>query len=291
MVAALLLAGAGGAVASADTGGESAGGESASSSAAESGAAAAAHSVDAGTASGTEHPTATVGDQAGRPVERPATAGAESGPEKPAEQPTDEKPPVEHVSDVGPGKTVNKTPVASEAPPPMELAPVPEAPVVAPAIPATPVDPDTVDSIVGEGDHRPDGNEPPVLTVPVVVAAAPLPQVHLGASIAPRWAAGARIVESQPIGEAAPELLRASADGRLLNESSFTSFGVTSPGQISYRTGYSDYASRSLATTAAGALPGLGGLVLITAAGICLGYRQANMAQQLRPDEAARFLI
>jgi hypothetical protein len=185
----------------------------------------------------------------------------------------------------------------------MKLTPFSEAPVVAPAveapapadlppaIPATPVDPNTVDSIVSEGGHRPDGNEPPVLTVPVLVAPAPLPQVHLGASIAPRWAAGARTVESQSTGEAAPELLPASADGRLLTESSFTSFGLTSPGQVSYRTAYSDYSSRSLAATAGGALPGLAGLVLITAAGICLGYRQANMAQQLRPDGAVRFLI
>jgi hypothetical protein len=306
MAAALLLAGAGGALASADTGGESAGGESASSSgAAESGPAPAAHSVDAGAASGTEHPTATVGDQADRAVGRPATEEADATPEKPAEQPTEEKPPAEHDhgSDECPGTTVNKTPVVSQAPPPMELAPVPEAPVVAPAIeapapadlppaiPATPVDPNTVDSVVGEGGHRPGGNEPPVLTVPVVVAPVPFPEVHLGASIAPRWTAGGRTFESQSAGEAAPELLRASADGRLLNESSLSNFGVTSPGQIPNRIGYSDFSSRSLATTAAGALPGLAGLVLITAAGICLGYRQANMAQQLRPDGAVRFLI
>lgn len=308
MAAALLLAGAGGALASADTGGESAGGESASSSssgAADSGPAPAARSVDAGAASGPEHPTATVGDQSDEAVERPATEAAESAREKPAEQPTEEKPPVEHDngSDEYPGKTVTKAPAISEAPPPMELAPVPEAPVVAPAIeapapadlppaiPATPVDPNTVDSVVGEGGHRPVGNEPPVLTVPVVVAPAPLPQVHLGASVAPRWTAGGRTVESQSAGEAAPELLRASTDGRLLNESSFTTFGVTSAGQIPYRTGYSDFSTRSLATTAAGALPGLAGLVLVTAAGICLGYRQANMAQQLRPDGAVRFLM
>jgi hypothetical protein len=335
MAAALLLAGAGGALAFADTGGESAGGESASGSssgsngAEDSGPASAAHSADAGAASGPERPTSTVGDQAERAVEPPATEAADSAPEKPAEQPTEKKPPVEHVhgSDKCPCKTVNKTPVVSEAPPPMELAPVPQAPVVAPAIeapvpadlppaieapvpadlppaieapvpadlppaiPAAPVDPNTVDSMVGEGGHRSGGNEPPVLTVPVLLAPAPVPQVQLGASIVPRGTAGGRTVESQSAGEAAPELLRASADGRLLNESSFASLGVTSPGQIPYRTGYSDYSSRSLAMTAAGALPGLAGLVLITAAGVCLGYRQANMAQQLRPEGAARFLI
>jgi hypothetical protein len=79
MAAALLLAGAGGTLASADTGGESAGGESASSSgAAESGPAPAAHSVDAGAASGTEHPTATVGAQADSAVERPHGADVQT---------------------------------------------------------------------------------------------------------------------------------------------------------------------------------------------------------------------
>jgi hypothetical protein len=304
IAAALLLAGAGGAVASADTTGESAGGESASGTAADSGAPA-AHS-EPNPLSSTEHPTSTAGDKADKAVERPATEAAESAAEKSGEEPTEEKPPVvrDHGSDEYPGKTVTKTPVVPEAPPPMDLAPLPapEAPVVAPAIeapvpadlppavPATPVDPNTVDSVTGEGGHHPVGNEPPVLTAPVLIAPAPIPPVHLGASIAPRWTTGGRTLESQSAGEAAPHRLRASTNERLLNESSFLSFGVTTPGQIPYRTGYSEYSSRPLATTAAGALPGVVGLVLVTAVGICMGYRQANMAQQLRTDGAARFL-
>jgi hypothetical protein len=308
MVVALLLAGAGGALASGDSTGESAGGESASTSPA-GGGAPASHS-ETNTPSGTEHPTATVGDradagvQADRTVAGPATEAAESAPAKPHEEPPEEKLPVvdDHGSDEYPSKTVNKAPVAAEAPPPMDLAPlpVPEAPppaVVAPppadlppTIPATPVDPNIVDSVAGDGGHHPVGNEPPVLTVPVLVAPAPIPPVRLGASIAPRWTTGGRTVESQSAGEAAPQLLRASTNGLLLNESSFTSFGVTAPGQIPYRSAYSEYSSRQLATTAAGALPGVAGLVLMTAVGICMGYRQANMAQQLRTDGAARFL-
>ena len=58
---------------------------------------------------------------------------------------------------------------------------------------SSPVDPDTVDAVAGEAGHRPGGNEPPVLTVPFLVAPAPLPPVHiLGASIAPRWTSGGR---------------------------------------------------------------------------------------------------
>jgi hypothetical protein len=301
IAAALLLAGAG-AVASADTTGESAGGESGSSTAADSGPAEASH-PDTGTFSGNERPTATAGDQADSVVEHPATEAAGSAPEKSGDEPTEEKPAVvhDHCSDECPGKTVNKAPAVPQAPPPMDLAPLPEAPAapvleapppadLPPAIPAAPVDPNTVDSVPGEGRHHPVGNEPPVLTVPVVVAAAPIPPVRLGASIAPRWTTGERTVESLSAGEAAPQLLRASANERLLNESSFTSLGVTAPGQLPYRTGYSDYSPRRLATMAGGALPGLAGLVLITAAGICLGYRQANMAQQLRTNGAARFL-
>ncbi len=187
-----------------------------------------------------------------------------------------------------------------EAPPRVDLAPLPQAPApetpppadLPPIIPATPVDPDTVDAVAGEAGQRPGGNEPPVLTVPFLVAPALLPPVHiLGASIAPRWTLGGRAVDPTPgwAGEPSPRLLRAS-DGRPLHKPALTNFGLTAREQTPYRTGYADYSSRSLAQTAAGALPGLAGLVIMTASGICLGYRQANTAQQLRTDGIGRFL-
>ena len=41
---------------------------------------------------------------------------------------------------------------------------------------------------------------------------------------------------------------------------------------------------------AAGALPGVGGIVVMTAAGVCLGYRQAIAAQRLQAHGVDRFL-
>src|SRR5262245_18417226 len=86
IAAALILAGAGGAVPSADPTGESAGRESASSRPADSGGATASHS-EPNAVSGAEHPTATVCDQADRTVGGPATEAAESAPAKASEEP------------------------------------------------------------------------------------------------------------------------------------------------------------------------------------------------------------
>jgi hypothetical protein len=47
---------------------------------------------------------------------------------------------------------------------------------------------------------------------------------------------------------------------------------------------------KPLAEMAAAALPGMAGMVIMTASGILLGYRQAKMAQLLRPEGVDRFL-
>ena len=313
IAAALLLTGAGGAVAVADTPADSTASENSNSTAPDSSAAPAEHSVKA------EHPVdnntfsssenaRSPGDQADN--ESNGGDAKDSAREEPGDEQIDEKTPDEKKPDHDPGtsddpggKTINRVPLLPEAPPPVDLAPLPEAPLapaletpppadIPPIIPATPVDPDTVDAVAGEAGHRPGGNEPPVLTVPFLVAPAPLPPVHiLGASIAPRWTSGGRAVDATPrrAGEPSPRLLRAS-DGRPLHEPSLTNSGLTTRGQTPYRTGYGEYSSRPLAQMAAGALPGLAGLVIMTASGICLGYRQANTAQQLQTAGIGRFL-
>jgi hypothetical protein len=308
IAAALLLTGAGGAVAVADTPAGSAASENANNTAPDSSAAPAEHSSEA------EHPAdnntlsssenaRSPGDQADN--ESNGGDAKDSAREEPGDEQIDEKKPDQDpgTSDDPGDKTINKVPLRPEAPPPVELAPLPEAPLapaletpppadIPPIIPATPVDPDTVDAVAGEAGHRPGGNEPPVLTVPFLVAPAPLPPVHiLGASIAPRWTSGGRAVDATPrwAGEPSPRLLRAS-DGRPLHEPSLTNSGLTARGQTPYRTGYGEYSSRPLAQMAAGALPGLAGLVIMTASGICLGYRQANTAQQLQTAGIGRFL-
>ena len=337
IAAALLLTGAGGAVAVADTPADSAVSKNANGTAPDSSAAAAEHSVDNNTFSSSEN-ARSAGEQAdnavasnGSDAKDPPRVG--SGDEQINEKKPDHDP---GTSDSPGDKTINKVPQRPEAPPRVDLAPLPEAPPrvdlaplpgapppvdlaplpqapprvdlaplpqapapetpppadLPPIIPATPVDPDTVDAAAGEAGQRPGGNEPPVLTVPFLVAPALLPPVHiLGASIAPRWTLGGRAVDPTPgwAGEPSPRLLRAS-DGRPLHKPALTNFGLTAREQTPYRTGYADYSSRSLAQTAAGALPGLAGLVIMTASGICLGYRQANTAQQLRTAGIGRFL-
>jgi hypothetical protein len=271
ITAAFLLAGVGCAAAAADTNADSAESENRNSSASDRGPKAAEHSTNA---------------------HRKADKAVDSSDTK--------KKPVNHDHGTGerPGdKAIDTVPLRPEAP--VDVVPLPQAPPaldapppadLPPIVPATPVDPDTLDSVTGEGGHG--EIEPPVLTVPVLVAPAPIPPVRiLGASIAQRGATGGRTVDPPPQspGEPAPQMLRAPADGPPLRDPIRTSFGVTAPGQP-YPTGYNAYSSRPLAVAAKGALPGVAGLVLMTSGGICLGYRQAKTVQQLRNHGIDRFM-
>jgi hypothetical protein len=304
IAAAFLLAGAGGAIAAADTPSESAGSESANGTASDSGPAPSPHPADNNSFSSSSENAGAAGDEADKAVESNGAEAKDSTRAESSAEQTEEKKPVEpdHSTTDSPGKTINRVPLGPEAPP-LELVPLPEAPLapaleapppadVPPVIPATPTDPDTVDAVADEARHHPGGNEPPVLTVPILVAPAPLPPTHiLGASIAPRLSSGAVDPAPQGAAEALPRLLlRASAGEPLLHSPSLTSFSVTTPGQIPYRTGYNEYSSKPLAEVAAGALPGVAGLVFMTAGGICLGYRQARMAQQLPAEGVHRFM-
>jgi hypothetical protein len=324
IAAALVLASGGGGIAAADTTGDSAGSDNTTktanttdSSAASGNAAASEHSVEPNTFSGSDNEKAA-SDPAPDPVDSSAGSAKDPTPTGSSEAPVEKKPvdkdPGTHDN---PGdKSISRVPLRPEAPPPLDLIPLPQAPAPAdlaplpaaplapapeapppadlpPPIPAAPVDPDTVDAIDGEARHRPGGNEPPVLTVPIVIARAPIPPTQLlGASIATRWTSSGSAVEPTPrwSGGSSPRLLRASSDQLLLPEPWLKSFGSTAREQLAYRSGYGEYSARSLARTAAGALPGLAGLMMMTACGVCLGYRQANMAQQLRADGFDRFL-
>ena len=64
------------------------------------------------------------------------------------------------------------------------------------------------------------------------------------------------------------------------------------PGQTANRIGLTkDGLPRvRLPAMAAGALPGIGGIIVMTAAGVCLGHRQATAANQLRAHGLDRFL-
>jgi hypothetical protein len=291
IAAALLLAGANGAVAAADPA-DSAAGEKPSSTASDSGPDQSAHTSAGSTGVGSEN-ARTVGDQPGQAAQDNSGDAKESPKESPKESGDQEigKKPVDHDSGANGGpdrKTVNRVPVLlPEAPPPIDLPP---------ALPATPADPDIVDAAVGGDGHHPDRNEPPVLTAPIVVAPPPIPPtppMHiLGGSVAPRVKPGEPTVKSTPQrgGEPAPPLRQASPSERLLREPP-ANVGLTARGQNPDRTGYTnEQVRRPLADMAVGALPGVAGIVMMTAAGICLGYRQAKMGQLLRIEGADRFL-
>ncbi len=77
-----------------------------------------------------------------------------------------------------------------------------------------------------------------------------------------------------------------------LREPPITSAGLSGPGQTANRTGYTkDGLPRvRLPGLAASALPGIGGIIVMTAAGVCLGHRQATAANRLRAHGVDRFL-
>jgi hypothetical protein len=288
IAAALLLATANAAIAAADTP-DSSGTQNTNSTASDADPAPSPHM--------TEAKTSDENVKSGQPAEALQTnsvAATESDPKPVPKADTDEamqKKPVdkESCADNHHGKTIN-TPVP-EAPPPVEVAPIPEdvAPALQapppldlpPDIPSSPVGPDTVDAAAGEaGANQSHGHELPVLKVPFVI---------LGASIAPRGTSSGEVVTSRPplSGEPTPGLLRASTS-EPFSEAPPTSAGLAARGQTpkGYTYGFS---SRSLGGMAATAMPGVAGIVIMTASGICLGYRQAK-AQWALIESAGRFL-
>jgi hypothetical protein len=298
-IAVALLAAAGGAVAAADAG-DSAGSESTANSDSASGTDQSADHTDTSTnASGANANTA--GDQPGDTAQE-TTGGEEGGEKKPVDD--------DSGTDNGPGdKTIGKVPtLLPEAPPPVDFAPLPEevppppqAPVLPPLdVPPAPSEPEPVDAMDGASAVFHGGSGLPVLTAPVIVAPMPaLPGHILGASIAPRATFGGPAFTSTPrwAGERAPAIRQQSTSEPLLREpllreSPPTSAGLTARGQTSKEAGYTNEYLRSprLSEMAAGALPGVAGMLIMTATGICLGYRQAMAGQLLRPQGADRFL-
>jgi hypothetical protein len=295
-IAVALLAGAGGAVAAADPG-DSAGSESTNNSDSASGTDQFADHTDAGTSAGGANAN-TAGDQPGDTAQN-TTGGAEGGEQKPVDD--------NSGTDNGPGgRTINRAPtLLPEAPPPVDLAPLPEevpppplAPVPPPIDqpPGEPDVPEPVDATTVGASAVHGGNEPPVLTVPVIVApVAAMPGPLLGASIAPRATFGgpAFTSSSRWAGEPAPPIRQPSTREPLLREPPATNAGLTARGQTSKEAGSSNEYVRSprLSEMAAGALAGTAGMLIMTASGVCLGYRQAMAGQLLRTQGADdRFL-
>jgi hypothetical protein len=294
-----LLTGASSAVSAADTG-DSAGSGSTNSSDSASGTGESADHTDgstysAGIYSGGANVN-TAADQPGSTAQEGTGGAAGSGGAEGGEK--------KHVddnsgTDNGPGgRTITRAPtLLPEAPPPVDLAPLPEevpppplAPVPPPIDqpPGVPAEPRPVDSTtVGASAVLHGGNAPPVLTAPVMVAPVPaMPGPILGASIGPRGGP-AFTSSSRWAGEPAPPIRQPSTSEPLP-----TNVGLTARGQTSKEAGYPNEYLRSprLSEMAAGALPGVVGMLIMTVGGVCLGYRHAMAGQLLRPQGADRFL-
>ena len=139
------------------------------------------------------------------------------------------------------------------------------------------VEPDVVVATAGPVDVPPP--EVPVLTAPLVV----LPPPAVGAS------AGRRVeLPAPPPGSAPPpsieplKMAREPIPGEVGRD-------ISSP--ESFRAGYSEYLRTAGVTQmAALALPGVTGILLLTAGGGFIGYRQAKAGHTVRTEGIARFL-
>jgi hypothetical protein len=288
ITAALLLACANCAIAVADTS-DSSGNANTNSTASDSDPAPSAHTAES---KSTDENAKAADSQPAEAVQMKSIAAAESVAEEPNDDPVEKPVDRESCAENHHDKTITIVPVP-EAPPAVELpedvAPalnVAPPPVdLPPTVPASPVDPDTVDVTTGEANgNHPHGDDLPVLTVPFLVMPS-MPAHILGASIAPRANFSAQSTP-QWGNEPSTRLLRASASEPLPEAPPAS--GLAARGQTSEGYTYG-YPSRSLAGMAAGAMPGVAGIVIMTAGGICLGYRQAK-AQLALTGTADRFL-
>jgi hypothetical protein len=208
-------------------------------------------------------------------------AGEESGDDKAAEdKPSDSAP------DNRAGRPANKMPSKLPEAPPADVIPLPDE---LPPLPLEPPELDAVDvTMVGPGASPSEGNDFSVMKMPVIIAP-PAPPGHiLGTSITARGTSRPALTAPSR-GSAEPPAPRQPTPG--LREPPITSAGVSVP-QTANRIGVTreGLPRVRLAETAAGALPGLGGIIVMTAAGVCLGHRQATAANQLRAHGLDRFL-
>jgi hypothetical protein len=150
-----------------------------------------------------------------------------------------------------------------------------------PAEPGVPAEPDVINATTGIGKAPlPYADTPPVLSAPLIVAP--------GGSAGNGGAATARVPLREPsAGKSAPEsVIRGSvpAAGEPLP-------ATASLAQMSFRLGYSEYLrTAGVAQIVAVAVPGLAGILLLTAGGGFIGYRQAKAGHAVRTEGIARFL-
>ncbi len=214
------------------------------------------------------------------------TGGEEEHSDPPVEE---EKADDSGASDSREGRTANKMPSKFPEAPPADILPLPEELPPLPLEP--PVEVDAIDvTMVGPGASQSERNDSPALKLPAIIAP-PAPPGHiLGTSITARGTS--RPPVKSPSRGPAEQLPPPRQPTTGLREPPVTSAGLGGPGQTANRTGYNkDGLPRvRLPGLAASALPGLSGIIAITAAGVCLGHRQATAANRLRAHGVDRFL-
>jgi hypothetical protein len=188
-------------------------------------------------------------------------------------------------------KTVNSLLTDAYAPyDPFKPPPPTPAPQLSPTFRTSEQEPSVVDA-GGTDGVAPLSNGSsglPVMQAPVVV-----PQVRFEA---PRPITGSIPAEQPQVPGAGPAAARAQVRGSAPQTGSMPTEQLLQSGSVSatsnppLREGYPRYLrSARINQVATVALPGLAGLIAITASGSVIGYRQANSGRYLRSD-AARFL-
>jgi len=132
--------------------------------------------------------------------------------------------------------------------------------------------------------------KPPVLQAPLVIAPLPIPISATAPPVAPRGtaaeAAPAQAVADVAVGARAPAI-RSSPQPTTEPAHSAMVSASAQPTRLGYSRYLREPTTGELALLA---LPGLAGLLVLTASGGVIGYRQANSARAFRAQSAARFL-
>jgi hypothetical protein len=184
------------------------------------------------------------------------------------------------------------------------IVPAPAPPQPQPAIGRSSIaqeEPQPVNSTPGGGGgseyHPASVPEPPVIKAPIVVAPPPViavppvavpefaPPPPVGTGNVP-WIPPRALAEP-PAGAPPPTIGKAVPPGR----EPVPGVGTSMTTRASYRIGYSEYLrTAGVAQLVQVALPGIGGMLLLTASGGLIGYRQAKAGHSVRTRSIERFL-
>lgn len=155
--------------------------------------------------------------------------------------------------------------------------------IPSPTVPGQPGEPTPV--LAGGGSHEPPpAREPPTIEMPPIIGAPPV----LEAPLRPVGAPGANgpAVETGSGGRPAP-----AKEPATVRQRPPASVGNATEAPASSRVGYPEYLREAkTGEVAALALPGVAGLLALTALGGVVGYRQARAGHFVRVAGTARFL-